>query len=874
MRPLLLSLILLNSRARASPPPPPQPPNDWLRAADPVAAFPARFSAAADGASFSLSNGLVTRTWAALAGGGGGGGGGLATTSLRLEAGDGTEFVRALAPEARVFLNGDAQIGVDVGGVLGQQQVLAWYQDETALAANPLAMVLLNFSASPVVSTPYEYAPRWGVPAAAWPPKGVHLSCDFGMPPLARGAAGFVELDGTGLACEGNEKHRLCVTGGPGCDGDSVPGECSFPRASANALCAAWPACVGVTCNASRADCQARGTVALLPGAAGFQSYLRGGGFEPTLRVTVHTQLYDGVAAFSRWLTASVGAGAGAVLSQASLELLRVPWNLRARLHAETAYMPAQGIRNSFEDGGYIPKGFPDFAGLTSPPVSMWVYDSALSGPFGSAGIGSSFQDFVTIGMNESMLDVRYPFGPNVSLAVAAAAEPAAAAAAAASAAAAAGAAAGSAAAFDTFRTHIILHEDEATDRQGLARKRMLRTVAPQVGMDLAPYYSSAGDSASIRAAADMAAAAGGFRALHTDVHLDLSPAFVAQVRSDVAYVHSKGLAAAFYVCLQHPPGLNASTAVIDPGTGEALGIACFATALHREFRANIEAFVQATGFDFIDTDCPFEHSACASTEHEHAGLLDSEVAQFEANVGWYAGLPAAANNLSLEGGGIIISCPDPYELSAGTWKQPIGYTDAWGSTKEPWTWLLLGRLYIHDGTFWKPTTNGDVCFDLNRAGNMSTPDELQYLDTGLATFLGAAGRCFQGGPLWLNDASRAIVTRWTAVFDKYRALLNGDVVHVRKPDGRGWDAMMHVLPSAAAGEPRAFAIFFNPLATRAASVNTSLCVYYANFPSGPAPVRVEWDDGEVEQATQDAAFSVRLSRSVPAHGYAWAVLS
>jgi hypothetical protein len=38
--------------------------------------------------------------------------------------------------------------------------------------------------------------------------------------------------------------------------------------------------------------------------------------------------------------------------------------------------------------------------------------------------------------------------------------------------------------------------------------------------------------------------------------------------------------------------------------------------------------------------------------------------------------------------------------------------------------------------------------------------------------------------------------------------------------------------------------------------------------------VRVEWDDGEVEQATQDAAFSVRLSRSVPAHGYAWAVLS
>ena len=419
LRPPFLLLLLLQSAspASAAPPPPWPADGDWLRAADPVAAFPARFSASADGASFSLSNGLVTRRWASLAGGGAGVG--LATTSLRLEAGDGTEFVRALAPEARLFLNGDAQVGVDVGGALGQPQVLAWYPDAGAgaapLAANPLAMVLLNVSASASVSTPYEFAPRWGVPAAAWPPKGVHLSCDFGMPPLARDAAGFVELAATGMACEGNTKHRLCLTGGPGCDGASVPGECSFPRASASALCAAWPACVGVTCNASRADCQARGTLALLTagaGGAGFTSLVRGGGLEPSLRVTVHTQMYDGVAGFSRWLTASVGAGAAAVLSQASLELLRVPWDLRARLHAETAYMPAQGIRNSFEDGGYIPKGWPDFAGLTSPPVSMWVYDEQLSGPFGSAGIGSSWQDFVTIGMNESMLDVRFPFGP------------------------------------------------------------------------------------------------------------------------------------------------------------------------------------------------------------------------------------------------------------------------------------------------------------------------------------------------------------------------------------------------------------------------------------------------------------------------------
>jgi len=155
----------------------------------------------------------------------------------------------------------------------------------------------------------------------------------------------------------------------------------------------------------------------------------------------------------------------------------------------------------------------------------------------------------------------------------------------------------------------------------------------------------------------------------------------------------------------------------------------------------------------------------------------------------------------------------------------------------------------------------------------MTSADELQYLDAGFATFLGAAGRCFQGGPLWKNAASQAIVTKWTAVFDRFRAVLNGDVVHVRKPTGRDWDAMMHVLPSAAPGEARAFAIFFNPT-TSDLALNTSLAVYYAGFAAGPSQVQLEWDDGSTEQATQDAAFGVRLGRTIPARGFVWAALS
>ena len=52
-----------------------------------------------------------------------------------------------------------------------------------------------------------------------------------------------------------------------------------------------------------------------------------------------------------------------------------------------------------------------------------------------------------------------------------------------------------------------------------------------------------------------------------------------------------------------------------------------------------------------------------------------------------------------------------------------------------------------------------------------------------------------------------------------------------------------------------------------------SLSVYYANFPDG-ANVSFEWNDGSIEQRAQDAAFRVRVERTVAARGYAWVALS
>ena len=68
-------------------------------------------------------------------------------------------------------------------------------------------------------------------------------------------------------------------------------------------------------------------------------------------------------------------------------------------------------------------------------------------------------------------------------------------------------------------------------------------------------------------------AAETGFEMLHTHVNpTNLDPVYLAQVKADHDYIHAKGMLTGTYVLLQNPPGLNASTEIIDPETGQPEG--------------------------------------------------------------------------------------------------------------------------------------------------------------------------------------------------------------------------------------------------------------------------------------------------------------
>jgi hypothetical protein len=479
----------------------------------------------------------------------------------------------------------------------------------------------------------------------------------------------------------------------------------------------------------------------------------------------------------------------------------------------------------------------------------MWNYDEELMGPWGQDGALEYFYD---MGLNETLLEVKYPFGPGLTLNTSLPPY---------------------FGVFDSFRVYESLHDSDDLERQSLTRRKLLRATAPATTTDMGPAIMVGGDSASIRDAADTIGPLG-FRMLHTSVDpFNFDPAYIARVAADVAYGHSKGLILGFYVLLQNPPGLTPENEVINPDTGNGEGIACFATTFHETFRNNLLRFVQATGFDFIDTDGPYEQAPCGSKSHEHhRDLLDSQVAQFHDNVAWYQTLWSAPNPLSLVGTGVMISCPDPYEQVAGTTMQPIGYTDAWGRVEDRWEWLVTGRVYIHDGTFWKPPTNGAINLDLNRAGSMSSDDDLAFLDVGLAQFLGVAGRSFQYGALYQNSASQALWVKWMGWLQQYRSILASDIIHIRKPDGRSWDAMMHVDPTSKDGDPKGFALFFNPTNSTIA-VNFGLSVYYCGFEPGTS-VNMLWMNGTSANIQQEAFFTLPVASVLKPRGYDWVVLS
>jgi hypothetical protein len=425
---------------------------------------------------------------------------------------------------------------------------------------------------------------------------------------------------------------------------------------------------------------------------------------------------------------------------------------------------------------------------------------------------------------------------------------------------------------FETFRVFELVPDSTDHERKGLALRRMYRTIAPWVTENPIFLHLKSTNPAVVKTAVDQCAAAGfEMIILSFGSGLDMEnedPANIARMKELADYAHAKGIELGGYSLLASR-AISEADDVINPKTGKRGGAIfgdspCLGSVWGRIYFSKIEAFFEKTGFNVLEHDGSYPGDVCASTRHPgHRGLADSQWTQWKTITDFYAWCRGRA---------IYLNVPDWYFL-AGSSKTGIGYREVnWSLPRD--RQIVLGRQNLYDGTWEKTPSMGWTFVPLveyQGGGAAATLEPLsEHLDAYEAHLIQNFGygvqACYRGTRLYDAESTKALVQKWIAWYKKYRAILNSDVIHLRRPDGRDLDGILHANPSL---KEKGLALFFNP--TNAAIEKTvRLPLYYAGLTE---KARVREGEGPSRAWRLDRGYGIELPVRVPAHGFAWYVI-
>ena len=385
---------------------------------------------------------------------------------------------------------------------------------------------------------------------------------------------------------------------------------------------------------------------------------------------------------------------------------------------------------------------------------------------------------------------------------------------------------------FQSFRTFELLNDSDDRERKGLARRKMYRIVAPQVTENPIFMHVRQSDPEAVRLAIDQCAEVGfemvimtfgsGFNIESED------PNYIAEMKELTNYAHSKGIEIGGYTLMCASRGVGEDYNCIDPKTqkpGSRFGqSACLASEWADGYVQRVLNFMDATGMDIIETDGPYHGDVCASTRHKHhRGLADSQLRQWESCISFYH---------QCRERGIYINSPDSYYLN-GANKCGMGYRETNFSLPREQQ-ILIARQNIYDGTFEKTPSMGWMFVPLveyHGGGQAATfeplCEHLKDYEWHLAQNFGSGViACYRGPRLFDTEQTKKLVKKWVDFYIQYRAILNSDLIHVRRPDGRSIDCILHVNSQL---NPRGLAMVYNPT-SQIQQMNLKLPLYYTGL--------------------------------------------
>ena len=125
---------------------------------------------------------------------------------------------------------------------------------------------------------------------------------------------------------------------------------------------------------------------------------------------------------------------------------------------------------------------------------------------------------------------------------------------------------------------------------------------------------------------------------------------------------------------------------------------------------------------------------------------------------------------------------------------------------------------------------------------------------------------CYRGPRLYDTEETKQLVVQTINWYKKHRKIMNSEIIHLRRADGRDWDGFLHVNPS---GEEKGLLMLFNPLnvpITRTLKIP----VYYTGLST---KVTVQEQEGKGKSYPISRDYEITITVTIPSGGYNYFIL-
>jgi len=396
----------------------------------------------------------------------------------------------------------------------------------------------------------------------------------------------------------------------------------------------------------------------------------------------------------------------------------------------------------------------------------------------------------------------------------------------------------------------------------------MYRTVAPWITENPLMMHVRWSDWKSVKSAIDQCAEVGFEMVILTfgsgfNIENE-SEDYLAQMKKYSDYATSKGIEIGGYSLLASRRVGGGHDVVMPAGQSPTFGNSpCIGSKWGQDYFRKLYQFYEKTGFMLFEHDGSYPGDVCTSSDHPgHDGLADSQWKQWKTISDFYKWC---------RGQGIYLNVPDYYYL-AGSTKCGMGYREVnWSLPRSQQ--VIHTRQNIFDGAWQKTPGMGWMFVPLTQyqgGGAAATieplSEHLDHYQRMIGSNLGAGVQaCYRGPRLFDADETKAMVKAQVDWFKIHREVLEGDLIHLRRADGRDIDYWLNVNPG---GKEKGLLMVYNPL-EREVKKTINVPLYYTGLRTR---VRIRQEDGAEREYALRRDYSVDLEVTVPASGSTWFV--